>query len=190
MYDEAFSGRLLPGERVVWSGRPARGVIFTARDIFLVPFSIVWVGFAIFWTVAVAATGAPLPMLLFGLAFVAFGSTLMGGRFWLDAWLRAGTRYALTDRRVLITRPKPFGDFTAVALDRLPDARLTERRDGSGTIRFGQAASIFAGAGFGVWVSALDSTPQFVAIPEVRRVFDLVQSAAVGRGPDAQGRNT
>ena len=181
MDDEDFRDRLLPGERVVWSGRPARGVMFTARDIFLVPFSIVWVGFAIFWTVAVAAARAPVPMLLFGLALVAFGSTLMGGRFWLDAWLRAGTRYALTDRRVLITRPRPFGDFTAVALDRLPDARLAERRDGSGTIQFGQSASMFAGAGFGIWVSALDPTPRFAAIPEARRVFDLIQGATVGR---------
>ena len=48
--DDAFRGRLLAGERVMWSGRPARGVMFTARDIFLVPFSVVWVGFAIFWT--------------------------------------------------------------------------------------------------------------------------------------------
>jgi hypothetical protein len=178
--DDAFSGRLLSGERVVWSGRPARGVMFTARDIFLLPFSVVWVGFAIFWTVAVAASHAPFPMVLFGLAFVAFGTVIMGGRFWLDAWFRAGTSYALTDRRILISRPKPFGDFTAVTLDRLPDARVSERNDGSGTIRFGQAASIFGGMGFGIWVPALDSTPQFVAIPEVRRVFDLVQGATAG----------
>jgi hypothetical protein len=179
MDDDVFRCRLLPGERVTWSGRPARGVIFTAKNIFLIPFSVIWLGFVAIWIGAAAATHAPWPMLLFGLAFFAIGSTLRIGRLWLDAWLRAGTRYALTDR-VLIARPKPFGEFTAVALDRLPDARLSERKNGSGTIRFGQATSIFGAAGFGAWLPSLDSTPQFVAIPEARRVFNLVQGAAIG----------
>ena len=42
-----FSGRLLPGERVVWSGRPATGMLFTPRDLFLIPLSAVWLGFAV-----------------------------------------------------------------------------------------------------------------------------------------------
>ena len=179
--EDAFAGRLLPGERIVWAGRPRTGVMFTARDAFLVPFSVLWVGFAIFWTAMAASTRAGVGFTLYGLLFVTIGLVVMGGRFFADAWLRRGTRYALTDRRVLISRPRPFGDFTAIALDRLPDARLTEQKDGRGTIRFGQRASLFAGGGFSTWAPALDATPQFLAINEARRIFDLVQHAGGGR---------
>jgi hypothetical protein len=154
---DAFRGRLLPGERIVWSGRPAQGVLFTGRDVFLIPFSLVWCGFAIFWTVLAAtgtmATGradvAWFP--LFGLPFVCVGLYFVAGRFLVDAWIRSGVRYALTDRRVLIARSGPLADFTAVNLDRLPDARLSERRNGRGTIRFGQPAALWGGRGFSTW---------------------------------------
>lgn len=177
---DPFSGRLLPNERMVWSGTPATGLMFTPIDIFLLPFSVVWIGFAVVWT-AMAATGGAGPFfVLWGLMFVAIGVTLMWGRFWIDAWLRSRTRYALTDHRLLISRPEPFGTFTAVALDRLPEARLTERKDGRGSIRFGQP-NIFAAGGFGLWLPSLDGTPQLVAILEPRRVFDMLQHMAARR---------
>ncbi len=44
-----LSGRVLPGERILWSGRPAQKFLFTGRDALLIPFSLVWGGFAVFW---------------------------------------------------------------------------------------------------------------------------------------------
>ncbi len=52
---DLISGRLLGGERVAWSGRPVQGILFTARDIFLIPFSLIWCGFAVFWEASVLA---------------------------------------------------------------------------------------------------------------------------------------
>jgi hypothetical protein len=178
MIDSSFAGHTLPGERIIWTGEPKTGVMFTSKDALLIPFSILWLGFAIFWTVTAASTRAGLGFTLYGLMFVAIGVLVMGGRFFADAWLRAGTRYAVTDERILISRPKPFGDFSAIALDRLPDTRLSERKDGCGTIRFGQRTSIFAGNGFSIWVPALDPTPQFLAISDAKRVFDIIQRAS------------
>ncbi len=45
---EAFQGRLLNGERVVWEGQPAGGLLLSSRDTFLIPFSLFWCGFAVF----------------------------------------------------------------------------------------------------------------------------------------------
>lgn len=174
--NDTFAGRLLPEERVIWSGRPARGVLFTPRDAFLLPFSVLWLGFAVVWTVGASLAGGAFG--LFGVLFIAFGAFFMGGRFWLDAWLRGRTFYAVTDRRVLILRSGPFSDFTAVALDRLPDARISEGKGGRGAIRFGQRAPIFGGNGFSIWVPALDGTPQFLGIADARKVFDLIQHAS------------
>jgi len=182
---EAFAGRLLADERIVWQGRPAAGIVLTSRDWFLIPFSVVWCGFAIAWTGIASFTAVGFAA--FGLIFVVLGLFFFVGRFFLDAWLRQGTRYALTESRVLILKAHPNADFTSLALDRLPEARLTEGRDGKGTIRFGHPAGMFGfgGAGFSVWVSSLDPTPQFMNIADARKVFDLVQSATMRSPPRA-----
>jgi hypothetical protein len=88
--------------------------------------------------------------------------------------------YAVTDGRVLILRSGPLSKFSAMSLDQLPDTNLTENADGRGTIRFGTAAPYWAGSGFSGWTPALDSTPQFLAIDDARRVFDHIQRAAMG----------
>jgi hypothetical protein len=173
---DGFQGKLLPGERIVWTGRPMTGVMLTGRDIFLIPFSVVWCGFAIFWTVT-ATLQAGFGFSAFGLMFVAVGLVVMFGRFILDAWMRSNTRYALTDRRVLIFRTAPTADFVALSLDRLPQARFSQRKDGRGTIRFGPQTGLFnsGGSGFSIWVPSLDPTPQFLGITEANKVFELVQ---------------
>jgi hypothetical protein len=65
------SGLLIEGETVVWSGRPAQGLLFTSRDWLLIPLSLLWRGFTIFWeATALSLATAPLFMKLFGAAFV------------------------------------------------------------------------------------------------------------------------
>ena len=168
---------LLAGEKVVWSGQPKSGLIITPRDGLLIPFSLLWGGFAIFWeAMALSARGAPVFFPLFGLVFVLVGLYLIVGRFFVDAWVRKSMSYALTDRRVLIVRGFPFVKLTAISLDRLPNCDLTQRTDGSGTIRFGDVASVFSRAGgWGSWTPSMDPTPQFLRIENVRAVFDQIQ---------------
>ena len=180
MYLEAFSSRLLPGERIVWSGRPGKGIIITARDTFLIPFSLVWFGFTVFWESSVwNEEGAPSFFILWGAMFMTVGLYMVVGRFVGDAWVRSRTSYALTDQRVLIMRSAPITKFSSVSLARLPELELIERSNGRGTIRFGQQASMFGGRqSFGIWSPALDPVPQFLMIDDVRRVFDLAQQAA------------
>jgi hypothetical protein len=175
MSDAEFSGRLLSGERVLWSERPAAGLLVTGRDAFLIPFSIIWCAFVVFWTFGAASAGGTFA--LFGLPFVVFGLFFSIGRFVLDAWIRGGMRYAVTDRRILILKTRPSNNFTAVDLDRLPQIEVSERSNGRGTLRFGASTSLFAAGrtGFSVWMPSLDPTPQFIAIPAARQVFDLIQ---------------
>ena len=177
MIDDAFQGRLLPGETIVWSGRPGQGLVFTGRDVFMIPFSLVWCTFAfstIFGTKAGSTSG---PLALFSLLFIGVGLYVVIGRFLLDVWVRREMRYAVTDRRILIMRRGPFGKFTALALTQMSDVDVTERADGHGTVRFGPAASMFANRGFGAWSPSLDPTPQFIAIDNARHVFELVQQS-------------
>ena len=183
--DEAlFTGRLMSGERILWTGRPAVGVLFTSRDFFMVPFSLFFLGFSIFWmagataaTSAASASGRGFDIFfpLFGVPFILAGLFFTMGRFAADAWLRGRTAYALTNRRILISRAGPFSSFTALPLGQLPDVRLSEDGRGRGTIRFGAAASLWNNRSMAVWMPSLDPTPQFLAIDGVRSVFDRIQ---------------
>lgn len=178
MPDDPFQGRLLPGERIAWRGTPGRGILSTSSDIFLVPFSLAWCGFAIFWTVSATGNRAPDFFTLWGTMFICLGVYFVAGRFVVDAWIRRGTAYALTDRRILILRGPPFGKLIAVSLTQLPDVSLSERRDGRGTIRFGAELSMFNNRKASAWAPSLDAVPQFIAIEDARRVFDLVQRSS------------
>ena len=183
MTEEIFNGRLLPGERIAWSGQPGQGLLLTPRDMYLIPFSLAWCGFAIFWEVGVSSPPkAPGFFLLWGAMFICIGLYFVVGRFLVDAWVRKGMRYAVTDRRILIARAAPFGKFTAVSLTQLPSIDLNEGANGRGTIRFGQATSMWGRRqSMGLWSPALDATPQFLMIDDVRRVFDLVQKSGAQR---------
>jgi len=172
-----FTGRLLKGEKFLWCGQPAGGLLLTNRDWLLIPFSLIWGGFAVFWETNVLNTNAPIFMKLFGVPFVLVGLYLVAGRFLLDAWIRGGMYYAVTDKRILIVRSAPFGKFIAMSLDQLPDASLSESASGRGTIRFGSTAPFWAGSSFSGWTPSLDTTPQFLAIEDARKVFDQIQQA-------------
>ena len=71
--DPVASGALMPAEEVVWSGAPARGLRLRASDAFVIPFSLMWGGFAIFWELQALKTAAPLAARFWGASFVLLG---------------------------------------------------------------------------------------------------------------------
>jgi hypothetical protein len=177
MADDLFTSRLLSGERILWSGTPGQGLLLTEADTFAIPFSLLWCGIVIFWTIGASRTAGFGP-LLFGVIFICFGLYNLVGRFLVDAWIRRDLRYAVTNRRILIARPAPFSRFTALNLEQLSEVDLKERTNGRGTIRFGQRAPAWAWGYYRGMSPALDPTPQFLAIGDARRVFDLIQRTA------------
>ncbi|HEV8677881.1 MAG TPA: hypothetical protein VGQ90_00795 [Stellaceae bacterium] len=178
MEGSGFPMRLLDDERLLWSGGPSQGLLLTARDWFMVPGSLLFLGFAIYWEAEVLSSQAPGLFGLFGVPFILVGLYVVAGRFAVDAWLRARTRYALTDRRIVITRSGSFGKTTSLALDRLPDMQLSLWLDGRGTIRFGVDPPFLPGRrNTGGWTPSLDPTPQFIGIDDAQSVFDRLQRA-------------
>ena len=93
---------LRPGERLLWAGRPDPSVTFTRADALLVPFSVLWGGFAIFWEIGVLASGAPILFTLWGIPFVAAGLYFMVGRFVYKKRRKLRTAYGLTPERALV----------------------------------------------------------------------------------------
>jgi hypothetical protein len=85
------------GERLLWSGEPRRGPMLRPSDAFIIPFSVLWAGFALFWNVSVWASGAPIFFRLWGLPFLAAGAYITVGRFWFDSMRRGRTAYGVTN---------------------------------------------------------------------------------------------
>jgi hypothetical protein len=173
----ALEPHLVGGERVLWTGRPDPTKRLTKTDLFAVPFSVLWGGFAIFWETSVIASGAPLFFALWGIPFVAVGLYMIAGRFVYRAWLRRRTLYAVTDRRIIKLVRRRSGDTVeAVFLDAVPAVNRELRPDGSGSVMFGSASvQARANALLPVAVAKVEGIPlAFEDIPDAAHVAELV----------------
>ena len=166
-------------ETVRWTGEPPTGLLWRTTDFALVPFSLMWGGFALFWESMVISAGAPLVMMLFGVPFVLIGIYLIAGRFLWDANVRARTRYAVTDRAAYVVVSGFGGSVRRYAGSALGEVRVERKDDGSGTLRFGPGDASARGR----WYSsrtALASQNAFEAIHDVDHAYDAVRAASRG----------
>ena len=191
------------GESLLWSGQPRKGIVFRSSDLFLIPFSIFWGGFALFWEGSVlsqarrSGNSISLFMVLWGIPFVLVGLYLMFFRFIVDARRREHTCYGLTDRRAIIVTglfqselAPTLETVTALAvglgsrkvksldLRTMTDVSMNERADGSGTITFGAQNQLSYLAGSG-WPGAGGgaATPSFDLVENVKSVYELIRGA-------------
>ena len=165
-------------ETVRWTGEPPAGLLWRSSDLVLVPFSLMWGGFALFWESMVISAGAPLIMKLWGMPFVGVGLYMIVGRFFWDANVRARTRYAVTDRAAYVVVTGFRGSVRRFAGAALGEVRVERKDDGSGTLRFGPDVP-----GRGRWYGSqtpLTSPNGFEAIRDVDHAYDAVRAAAGG----------
>ena len=170
---ESISFDLGAGERLVWSGAPRQGIVWRTSDVALVPFSLMWGGFAIFWE-TMALRGAPFFFALWGLPFVAIGLYLMIGRFFYDAWRRQHTYYGLTNQRAIIATRTPARTLRSYAVASLTNVVLQESGNGTGSILLGPSAVP------STWnrqtaMLSMNIDNSFEMISEPRKVFDLIR---------------
>ena len=179
-----ISAQLFAGERIVWTGQPKQGLVLGARDFLLIPFSLLWGGFAIFWNASVwtipsTGEGPDWFFRLWGLPFLIIGLYVIAGRFLHDALLRRRLTYGVTNQRILVARGR--SKVTSLDIQRLPRLELSEHRDGTGSIDF-EENSMFSGRtmnGLGVWLPALAGA-QFFRIASPRGVYEMIRNQARG----------
>jgi hypothetical protein len=141
---ERLQPYLRPQEEVLWAGGPDATVLFSSADVFVVPFSLMWGAFVIFWEVAVVSSGGPAFFVAWGIPFVLIGLYMIFGRFIYKRRQRRRTLYAITDQRALAL----VGDRT------LTDTPVKYQPVTIKRSRDGRHASVIIGNGIGPWRGA------------------------------------
>jgi hypothetical protein len=166
----------------MWAGQPKTSVIFHKKDALLIPFSLLWGGFAVFWEAGVLglwgsqANGRWSFGILWGIPFVLIGQYIIWGRFLYAAWLKKHTHYAVTNRRVIVVQNGWRRQMASAYIDSLPTLTKEGGLSGIGALSFVQSQPISSNSlGWGAWNAlSVGSVPAFVDIEDVDSVYRLV----------------
>jgi hypothetical protein len=178
--ERGFQPELVADERVVWTGRPDPTRLLNRADIGLIPFSLLWGGFALafFFQAVTGRAEADTPTILMGAVFAVVGLYFIVGRFLVKAFRKRHTFYAVTDRRVLVLTDLGRRSLNAALIGQIPAIQKHVRTDGVGSLRFGTGgglASMYEDTGlelFGAFYGA--PAPAFVNIAGANDVAKLV----------------
>jgi hypothetical protein len=174
----ALQRELGPQEKLLWAGQPRQGLLLRSSDVLLIPFSLLWAGFAVFWEASVVRSGAPFFFKLWGVPFVLVGIYIALGRFFVEARQRQPTVYGVTNQRIVIIAGLSGRSIQSLDLNALPGLSLNERGSGQGTISFAAGQAPYAwlqGAGWPVGRARY--APCFDSIADARQVYELIRRA-------------
>ncbi len=172
-----IQAQLRPNEKLLWSGQPRPGIILRPVDALMIPFSLLWGGFA-FWEYSVIASAGPTFFALWGIPFVMVGLYIIFGRFFVDSRRQTQMYYGVTQERIIIVSGSRSRKVNSLNIHMLSDLSMKEQSDGSGTITFGASLPMAAWSS-GMAFPGADRylPPSFEMIPDVKSVYALIEDA-------------
>lgn len=112
------SDQLRSGEHLLWVGQSDPRKLFTGRDGFLIPFSLLWCGLLTSMMIPATIADGPSFAWVLGSVFVLVGLHLLVGRFLVKRHRKRTEVYAVTDRRVFITNGRSTRETDVRRTDR------------------------------------------------------------------------
>ncbi|MEO7767600.1 MAG: PH domain-containing protein [Ferruginibacter sp.] len=160
-------------EKLLWVGRPKKGIIVRSSDLFKIPFDMLFLGLFIFLGLTTLKddsndSGVTWIPIILAVVYCSIG------RFLIDARLRKNTTYGITDNRVIIKSGFFSRDIKSVAIGTISALMVKEERDKSGTISFrptGGPNSFLSGLPY--WLGQ-KSPVALNTIAEVKTVYNLL----------------
>jgi hypothetical protein len=117
--EDELRSHLDSGEKLLWAGRPAPGIVLTRQDGYLILFGVL--------------------LLAAGLRYIPMGIyILIVGRLFAELWYRSRLIYGVTDRRAIILSGMRRRSMQSIYFSSVITLKLDERRNRSGTIYFGE----------------------------------------------------
>ncbi|MFO0994610.1 MAG: PH domain-containing protein [Hyphomicrobiales bacterium] len=173
----ALREHLQGDEKLIWAGKPGTGFKLRPADALLIPFSLLWGGFAIFWETSVIRTSAPWFFKLWGIPFVLVGIFLIAGRFIWDALVRRRQVYGVTNNRLLVLNQFPRFVLRSFDLTNLPSLTLVEWGRLEGSIRFAEPSTrTWGDGGWGQLMPSQNGT-SFEFIQNPHRIYTTIVDA-------------
>jgi hypothetical protein len=175
---ENFPFELEPGERVLWSGAPRKGLAFRSADFLQVPISLIIV-YVLAKQFRYMSFAGPVDVAIATVITLAVFYVTVG-RFFFDAYRRGKTAYALTSERMLIRESVLSNFVKSFPLNTITDTYLFDLPRGFGNIRIGRR---FLPVGWqDTRLSATRGHPNgFAMIPDAGHVYDLLEAARLTR---------
>jgi len=166
-----FSNYLQTNEVLKWNGRPPVGLLFRKSDIFMIPFTLLWGGFAIFWTLNAVLIGAPLFFHIVGSFFTLMGLYMIIGRFIFDIIKRKYTFYGITNERAIIIFTFLGLSIKSFELKSIKEISINLKSNGKGTIIFGDNSEIQSF----IWNDVGQGRPYFELIDNANQVYNMIR---------------
>lgn len=162
---------LLPGEKILWQGRPeARAPLDVSRPSQLL-FGVVFVAFSMVWMDKARESGSLI--WLAGFVFMGLGLKLSVWRAWQPRLRAKFARYTLTDRRALAEMRWPLIAARGAALTLSPSTIIDIEGHDPATLSFTQS-------GLAGREGARSQTLRFERIAEARHVLALARDVQKG----------
>ena len=167
-----FKSHLANDEYIIWKGKPEKGRLFKAEDVFLIPFTIVWCGGVLLWT-SFAVSDVILPFIPIGIFFSAVGLYISVGRFIHKSYRRKNTRYIITNKRVLACCKNRINMVNRSCIFQM---NMKVFKNGNGTITFEDGTSSKRDIGF---LDFLSNKVSLENISDVATVYKILAQKTV-----------
>ncbi len=178
-----ISGELLKNEKVLWTGNPNHKKIFAKGDIFLIPFSIIWLSIAFIWEfIALYGTkeGGMIDILfpIIGIVFILFGLYFSFGRFIYKRYRKKNTHYIITNNRIFIIKNGRKIKVSSELINGIGQVSKQNSGNGRGTIIFDKIPS-YQAFFFDTGMEFISSyrtkdTMIFYDVENVNRVYQII----------------
>jgi hypothetical protein len=172
-----LTSQLSRGETLLWSGQPKQGLVFRLGDLYFV----FVLGFTAFWLYMLTNTPAfPRIFLVAAVSTVLFALYMNTARYFVNSKQRAKTYYGVTNERAIIVSGLFSKQVKSLPLKFMTDISIDEKRDGTGTIKFGPSEPS------GSWLTNMFSRkeeivyPSFDLIQDAKRVYEMIRAAQRG----------
>ena len=114
---QGMEGQLMPGEYIIWRGRPKKSAFVLNSSIKMAPFAILWLLFDGFFIATLLGTGVAGRIMGFVIPF--FAVHMFPVWIWLYNMLTAcgrwkNTEYAITDKRIIMCNGLVGYEFQSV----------------------------------------------------------------------------
>ena len=165
-----FEPYLLPDEEIIWEDQPNATNLFSLQNLYMIPFSLLWGGFALVWE-AMALMDGPSFFILWGIPFVIVGQYMIWGRFIYKYLSRRQTYYAITPQRILILKTLFGNNLSAHYLSQIPSLTLRGK-----SLLFGEPIKQSRSRGIGIREMNGETQPGFYALPDADYAYQILQT--------------